>query len=99
MSIRSAKSEPGWGSVALVTYLPDPLGTFLTEIRRSLPGDDHPDSHITFLPPRALSMEVEAAAREIKHLLDPVKRFEVELGSVKAFQQTNMLYLSIEAGN
>jgi 2'-5' RNA ligase len=102
MNIKPAKFDPGkknWGSFALVTYLPDPLGGFLTELRRFLPGDNQAEAHITFLPPRDLSLPIEAASREIQQKLDFVKPFKVELGDVRVFPETNMLYLTVETGH
>lgn len=99
MSISPAKSAPTLGSFALVTYLPDPLGSFLTELRRCLPGDKRPEAHITFLPPRPLSLPIEIASREITELLSSVEAFELELGNLKLFPGSNMLYLSVENGS
>jgi 2'-5' RNA ligase len=92
------ESSSGWGSFALVTYLPDPLGSFLTELRHHVPGPDHTVAHITFLPPRALSLPVEDASREIRQRLASVKAFEVELGEVKVFPDTGILYLALRGG-
>jgi len=89
---------PNWGSFALVTYLPDPLGIFLTKLRHLLPGETRPDAHITFLPPRPLTLELETAAGEVRRILSDVQPFEIELGSVQVFPETGMLYLSVEAG-
>ena len=98
MRNQPAKSEPNWGSVALVTYLPDPLGAFLTKLRCYFPGEDQPEAHITLLPPRALTLPLKAASQLISQALDGIKPFELELGQIKAFPHTNMLYLSIERG-
>jgi 2'-5' RNA ligase len=98
MSNQPAESEPTWGSVALVTYLPDPLGAFLTKLRSYFPGEDQPEAHITLLPPRALTLPLGAASHAISRMLDRIQPVELELGQVKAFPGTNMLYLSIERG-
>ncbi len=93
-----------WGSLALVTYLPEPLGSFLTTLRIELAGDlgldDHnPEAHITFLPPRPLGLPVGDAALEIRQKLSGVEPFACELGAVQIFPETNMLYLSIGTGS
>jgi hypothetical protein len=101
MNQRLATNEPGaptWGSFALVTYLPDPLGSFLTELRHLLPGETRPDAHITFLPPRLLEQPLEITAADIRQVLQEVHPFEIELGTVQVFPETGMLYLSVEAG-
>ena len=89
---------PIWGLFALVTYLPEPLGSFLTALRHLLPGETRPEAHITFLPPRPLAMSTEAASREIQKILRTIKPFEVELGSVRIFPETGIMYLSVESG-
>jgi len=89
---------PNWGSFALVTYLPDPLGVFLTQLRHLLPGETRPDAHITFLPPRPLELDLETATSEVCRILSDVQPFEIELGTVRIFPETCMLYLSVEAG-
>ncbi len=89
---------PVWGSFALVAYLPDPLGSFLTKLRRALSGDQHPQAHITFLPPRPLSVPLETTAAEIHRILRSVTAFELELGAVQVFPVTNMLYLEVKSG-
>lgn len=107
MSTKAAASPiaaPQWGSLALVTYLPEPLGSFLTTLRFELAGDlcldDHnPEAHITFLPPRTLSVPVSQAALEVEQKLAGVEPFLCELGSVQVFPTTNMVYLSIGAAS
>lgn len=107
MSIKAVPGAivaPQFGSVALVSYLPEPLGSFLTKLRFELAGDlgldsHNPEAHITFLPPRPLFVPVAEAALEIDQKLARVESFLCELGEVRVFPTTNMLYLSIEAGS
>jgi 2'-5' RNA ligase len=87
------------GSLALVNYIPDPLGSFLHSLRKILPGDENPQAHITILPPRPLKLPVESASVEARRVLDGFSRFEVELSSVCSFPETNYLYLDIVEGN
>ena len=88
-----------WGSFALVSYIPDPLGSFLHELRRSLPGEHNPQPHITILPPRPLKLPVDAASQKAQNMLLRFAAFEVELSSVRSFPETNVLYLDIAKGN
>jgi 2'-5' RNA ligase len=88
-----------WGSFALVTYIPEPLGLFLHGLREQLPGDDNPQAHITVLPPRPLQVAVEQVAHEAQSVLRRFQPFAVELSDVKAFPDTNILYLDIVGGN
>ncbi len=94
----SQTADLNWGSLALVTYLPDPLGSFLTGLRQLLAGEHKPEAHITFLPPRPLALPVEGAATEVRQILFGVEQFVVELGAVHVFPGTNSLYLSLERG-
>jgi 2'-5' RNA ligase len=88
-----------WGLFALVSYVPDPLGSFLSELRRSLPGDENPQPHITILPPRPLLLPAETAWLEAKDKLQGRLQFEVELGEVRLFAETNILYLALSDGS
>jgi len=88
-----------WGSLALVSYIPDPLGSFLHSLRRLLPGDENPQAHITILPPRPLKLPVESASLGARKVLDGFSRFEVELASVCCFPDTSYLYLDIVEDN
>ncbi len=88
-----------WGSFALVSYIPDPLGSFLHGLRQTLPGEDNPQPHITILPPRPLKLPAEAASQQAQKILLQVPAFEVELSKVRSFPGTNMLYLDVGEGN
>jgi len=90
---------PEWGSFALVTYIPEPLGSFLHALRQALPGEEKPQAHITVLPPRPLKADVNSASREAQIVLGRFKPFLVELSEVKSFPETNILYLDIAGGN
>jgi 2'-5' RNA ligase len=90
-------TEMGW--FALVTYLPDPLSAFLSELRQMLPGDNRAEAHVTLLPPRALTVPIHAALADIRHKLSGVTPFELELGEVSVFPETNILYLSLQSGH
>ena len=88
-----------WGSFALVSYIPDPLGSFLHDLRRSLPGEHNPQPHITILPPRPLKLPVDAASQKAQSILLRFAAFEVELSTLRSFPETNVLYLDIAKGN
>lgn len=90
---------PQWGSIALVTYIPDPLRSVLDQVREPLPGDHAPQPHITILPPRPLKLPVEEASQQTQSILRQFPAFEVELGRVRCFPETNFLYLDISAGD
>lgn len=95
------------GFLALVSYIPDPLRSFLSGLRRNLPGTDNPEPHITVLPRRLLRLEnsrdpipaVESVSREARWIVSQFPAFEVELSAVRHFVGTNVLYLDVADGN
>jgi 2'-5' RNA ligase len=88
-----------WGSFALVSYVPDPLGSSLDGLRQSFPGSDPAHSHITILPPRPLHLPVERASEQATSILRKFQAFEVELEAVSTFPHTNVVYLDLSEGN
>jgi 2'-5' RNA ligase len=89
---------PGQDNFALVAYVPDPLASFLYEMRRSFSGMPCPQPHITILPPRPLRTSSEHACQSAKEVLAAQTQFEVELTRVCCFASTNTLYLDINDG-
>lgn len=88
-----------WGSFALVSYIPDPLGSFLNDLRHSLTGEEAPHAHVTILPRRPLTIPVEQASSQVLKLLAGFRSFPVELSSVRCFRQTNVLYVDVSEGS
>jgi 2'-5' RNA ligase len=90
---------PLWGSFALVSYTPNPVGTFVSELRQRLPGSDNPQAHITVLPPRPLHLPVEAALERTLGILQQFDAFDVELSEVRYFSETKFIYLDVGEGS
>lgn len=88
-----------WGSLALVSYLPDSLRSCVNELRRSLIGEDVPEAHVTILPRRPLAVPIEVASEQVLKLLPAFRSFPVELSNVRCFRQTSVLYLDIGEGS
>ena len=84
---------------ALVSYVPDPLGSFLDALRQSFPGEKYPQAHITILPPRPLRVATESASRQALAVLRNFSAFDVELTSVQRFPDTDVLYLDVSEGD
>ena len=85
-------------SFALVTYVPDPLASFLDRLRTDLePHSLSPRAHVTILPPRALEAGVTAgqAWDFIEKRLPDFPALEIDLGPVEMFPATNVVYVSI----
>jgi 2'-5' RNA ligase len=86
-------------SFSLVAYLPEPLGGFLNQIRRELVAGCAARAHITILPPRPLAGSWTKAWTEawdeVQRRLQGFAPFQVELGDVRVFDGSNVLYLSL----
>jgi 2'-5' RNA ligase len=92
-------AAPRWGCFALVSYIPDPLGSFLQGLREILPNTDSSEAHITLLPPRRLKLPVEIASKQARTILRRFPPFDVELSKVRRFPETKFLYLDLGEGN
>jgi 2'-5' RNA ligase len=84
-------------SFALVSYLPDPLGSYLSELRAELVPGCAALSHVTLLPPRPLADPALAWKQAVTALSD-FHPFEIELGPVEVFPVTNVIYLAVLKG-
>ena len=74
---------------ALVTYVRNPVGEFVEELRRELhPTKAHLAAHLTILPPRELTGTEAAALEFLEEACSRVVPFDVELGEVETFLPT-----------
>ena len=74
---------------ALVTYVRNPVGKFVEELRRELhPTTVHPAAHLTILPPRELAGTEAAALEFLEEACSRVIPFHVEMGDVETFLPT-----------
>jgi hypothetical protein len=80
---------------AMVFYIPDPLGCFLDDLRRELVHHCNPHAHVTVLPPRPLFVDLQTALDEIVQLAANWRPFDIELGHVQVFAETDVLFLNI----
>jgi 2'-5' RNA ligase len=83
---------------ALVTYIPDPLGHFLDDLRRELIPGCAPHAHVTILPPRQLSATPRAAIESVRSQVHDFAPFELEAAQVEVFPETDVIYLSLGQG-
>lgn len=83
---------------ALVIYLPPPLGSFLDDLRLEMVPGCNPHAHVSVLPPRPLPLAPEAGIAESRRIVAGFAPFEIELGQIEIFPQTDVIYISIEAG-
>jgi 2'-5' RNA ligase len=74
---------------ALVTYVRNPVGEFVEQLRRELhPTTAHMAAHLTILPPRELTGSEAAALEFLEEACSRVIPFSVELGDVETFLPT-----------
>lgn len=83
---------------ALVSYIPDPLGAFLDELRLELVPGCSPHAHVTILPPRPVDCDPDRAARQLRELAAQFRDFEVELGEVEIFPVSKVIFISLWRG-
>ena len=91
----------GYGATtqfALVGFIPEPLGSFLTDLRTELVSGCRLRSHVTVLPPRYLSSPVGALVSDLRVDTKHIHAFEIELGEIQIFPVTNVIYLSLKSG-
>jgi 2'-5' RNA ligase len=86
------------GQFALVSYLPDPLASYLDRLRLDLDPDCSPHAHVTVLPPRPMSAEISQAITELNEESHEFPPFEVELGDAQIFPVSNVIYIELAKG-
>jgi hypothetical protein len=85
---------------ALVSYIPDPLGCFLDQLRLDLTPNCNPRAHVTVLPPRPIkgSSDLKALSEHLEHEGRLSLPFEVTLGDIEVFPGTKVIYLGLQRG-
>jgi len=95
-------SDPSSGErinlFSLVTYLPEPLGSFIDQLRGELVPGCSLRAHVTVLPPRPLSQPAEEAGAKIRSKLAEFEPFELRLGDVEIFTMSSVVYLALPRG-
>jgi hypothetical protein len=86
------------GHFALVSYIPNPLARFLDNLRLELTPGCNPRAHVTALPPRPLFHDVKDTVYRIAEDSRGIPPFWVELGSVRVFEATNVVYIDLKRG-
>lgn len=87
-----------FNSYALVTYIPEPLGSFLDSLSCSLVPGCRSHSHVTLLPPRHLSGSVEEALETLSAQTRTIAPFELQITSIDIFNVTSVIYANIGLG-
>jgi 2'-5' RNA ligase len=83
---------------ALVIYVPEPLGTFLDEMRRALVPGCNPHAHVSVLPPRPLAGDWQMAREQVRTLAEAWTPFDITLSGIAIFPVTNVIYIELGQG-
>ncbi|MGH9664025.1 MAG: 2'-5' RNA ligase family protein, partial [Bryobacteraceae bacterium] len=83
---------------ALVSYIPDPLGSFLDRLRVELSPGCLARVHVTVLPPRPLVHPPEETWLELQSALQEIPPFTLEPTEVQVFPVTSVIFLAIGEG-
>ncbi len=82
---------------SLVTYLPQPLGSFIDELRNDLVPQCNLQAHVTILTPRPLE-KPDTAWAHIRSVIRDFAPFEVRLDDVDVLATSSVVHLSIKRG-
>src|SRR3982750_2012911 len=80
---------------ALVIYVPDPLGSFLDDMRRALVPGCNPHAHVSVLPPRPLGGDWQMAREQVRTLAEAWTPFDITLSGVAIFPVTKVIYIEL----
>jgi hypothetical protein len=86
------------GHFALVSYIPNPLARFLDDLRLELMPGCNPRAHVTALPPRPLFHDVKETIAQIAEDSRGIPPFWVELGDVRIFDSSHVVYIELARG-
>jgi 2'-5' RNA ligase len=98
MSHLAGVFDPGVTQYALVAYIPEPLGGFLTRLRTELVPASRLMAHVTVLPPRVLTASAAAVSRHLEIRLRHMRAFDLEAGGIEIFPLTSVIFLSLIGG-
>lgn len=83
---------------SLVTYLPQPLGCFIDQLRGELVPGCSLQAHVTILPPRPLREKPEVVWEHIRSTLRQFEPFEIQLNDVDIFPTSSVVHLALSRG-
>ena len=85
-------------SYSVVAYLANPVAQFVERVRREFTPDCPHRAHITILPPRSLQVSLDEALAHGRRVLARLDPFEVRLGDVGLFEDSDVIKLAIASG-
>src|SRR5713226_7509819 len=85
-------------SFALVSYIPDPLASFLDRLRQELVPNCFLKAHVTILPPRPIASSPGEAWEAVRVLAPQFTPFDLELTGVEVFPVSDVIYVGLGRG-
>lgn len=98
MSADPEKGRDRINSYALVSYIPDPMGSFLDRLRQELVPNCFLRAHATILPPRPISSTPREAWDRLCFEATRFKPFDVALTGVEVFPVSDVIHVAIGDG-
>jgi len=83
---------------ALVSYIPGRLASFLDDLRLRLTPGCNPHAHVTVLPPRPFTGDLNKAVEALSGEVVSFPPFEVTLDGIDIFPVSNVIYASLSGG-
>jgi len=83
---------------AVVCYIPDPLGEFITNLRKELVCGCTAQSHVTFLPPRPLFVSAVVAEEDLRSRITDFQPFQLEIPRLRIFEETSVIFADVGCG-
>ena len=87
-----------FNSYALVSYIPEPLGSFLDTLSCSLVPGCRSHAHVTLLPPRHLNGSLEEALEVLSAKTRTIAPFELQITDIQIFNVTSVIFANIGLG-
>jgi 2'-5' RNA ligase len=85
-------------SFALVTYISDRLGDFLTKLRDELIPGSSVRAHVTILPPRPIRGDGMTAGHSMRRRIESYAPFTIEINDIDVFAVTAVVFAEIGIG-
>jgi 2'-5' RNA ligase len=83
---------------AVVSYIPGKLGEFMTRLRCELVHVCVAQSHVTILPPRALSACSAEAESDLRWRSCDFSPYEISIPRIRIFEETSVIFADISKG-
>ena len=83
---------------AVVSYIPEELGDFITTLRQELVAGCTAQSHVTILPPRPLHSDTYTAENDLRLRSSDFTAFNIGITRIRIFEETSVIFADIGQG-